>query len=108
MRMNLAVLTAVAVLAVALASPLALAGNSKYAKKPKEVAAEKAKGLADCNTFAAGFKVKGKAAAHADFNKQFGEGAKAGKGATEYNYDKYTKISLKCAKKACSAMCLQK
>lgn len=108
MRMNWVVISVVAVLAVALALPAAQAAGNKYGKSPKVIQAEKDKSLSDCNAFAASFKSKGKAADNAEFKKQYGDAANASKAVTEYNYDKYTKIALKCAKKACNASCLQK
>lgn len=64
--------------------------------------------MSDCMTYAASFKPRAKAAALADFERQYGKPAGTNKGVTYFNYDKYTQVLLDCSKGSCFCRCLGK
>ena len=105
----------VALVAIFAVVSVALAGQYARPKAYTEPAdtgmtayAEKTTSMTDCMTFSASHKSRGEAADKVEFNRQFGEPLSAAGAATEYSYDKYTKIILDCSKRQCFCRCLAK
>jgi hypothetical protein len=112
MKRTLIVVAVAVSLVLATAAFAAQYGRPKPYVEPQDTGltgyAEKTRSMSDCMTFSASHKSRGEAVDSAEFKRQFGDSTGGVGSATEYSYDKYTKIILDCSKKACSCKCLQK